>query len=96
MKPYGGFQKKGSIKRSLNYRFTRTRRIVENAFGILSAIFRVLRKRMLLEPDSAVLVVMACIHLHNFIRKNNTFKNMVHSPIMFDCETEEHDLSEGN
>lgn len=96
MKPYGGSQEKGSIKRSFNYRLSRSRRIVENAFGIVSSIFRVLRKPMLLEPDSAVLVVMACIHLHNFIRKNNTFKNMVHPPIMFDCETEGHGLSEGN
>lgn len=43
--------------------------MVENIFGILSAVFRVLRKPMLLEPDNASLVVMAIVHLHNFLLK---------------------------
>lgn len=53
MKPYSGLQQKGSIKRSYNYRICRARRVVENVFGILSAVFRVLRRLMLLEPEKA-------------------------------------------
>nr|CAI5856995.1 unnamed protein product [Callosobruchus analis] len=44
MNPYAGTHAKGAPKRIYNYRLSRARRIVENAFGILSAVFRVLRK----------------------------------------------------
>uniref|UniRef100_A0A1B6D1I2 DDE Tnp4 domain-containing protein n=1 Tax=Clastoptera arizonana TaxID=38151 RepID=A0A1B6D1I2_9HEMI len=44
------------------------RRVVENAFEIISVVFRVLRKPLLLEPDRVQKVVLACIHLHNFLR----------------------------
>lgn len=72
MKPYSGMHPKGSYQRIFNYRLSRARRVVENVFGILSAVFRVLRKPMLLEPSKAELVVMAAVHLHNFLRKSPT------------------------
>ena len=49
-----------------NYRLSRTRRVVENAFGVLSSVFRVLRKPLLLQPERAQVVIMATIRLHNF------------------------------
>ncbi|XP_072397994.1 uncharacterized protein [Diabrotica undecimpunctata] len=48
MTPYSGVHGKGSKERVFNYRLSRARRVVENAFGILSSVFRVLRKPMLL------------------------------------------------
>lgn len=69
MKPFSGVQQKGSIQRSFNYRLSRARRVVENVFGILSTVFRVLRKPILLEPNNAELVVFTCIYLHIFLRK---------------------------
>lgn len=62
MKPYSGLQQKGSIKRSYNYRICRARRVVENVFGILSTVLRVLRRPILLEPEKAQIVTMACIN----------------------------------
>ncbi|XP_028140337.2 uncharacterized protein LOC114334492 [Diabrotica virgifera virgifera] len=66
LKPYPGAQDKGSPKRIFNYRLSRARRISENVFGMLSSIFRIFRKPLLLEPETAEVVVMACIYLHNF------------------------------
>ncbi|KAK9693605.1 DDE superfamily endonuclease [Popillia japonica] len=56
----------GSEKRIYNYRLSRARRIVENA----SAVFRVLRKPMLLQPDKASLVIMAWVNLENLCYYN--------------------------
>lgn len=53
LKPFEGNPDIGSIERVFNYRLSRARRVVENAFGILSSVFRVLRKPMLLEPEKA-------------------------------------------
>ncbi|KAJ8974512.1 hypothetical protein NQ317_000314 [Molorchus minor] len=50
---------------------SRARRIIENTFDILSSVFRVLRKPMLLEAEKAKLVVMAIVSLHNFTKKQN-------------------------
>lgn len=86
LKPYPGSHEKGSVKRIFNYRLSRARRIVENVFGILSAIFRVLRKPILLEPDKAELVVLACIYLHNFLRKNQSTKHVYTPNGSFDSE----------
>ncbi|XP_023312111.1 protein ANTAGONIST OF LIKE HETEROCHROMATIN PROTEIN 1-like [Anoplophora glabripennis] len=76
MKPYAGLHKKGSLERIFNYRLSRARRVVENAFGIASAVFRVLRKPMLLEPNKAALVVLTTLYLHNFLRQSNISRNI--------------------
>jgi len=75
MKPYSGNYGKGSMERIFNYRLSRARRVVENVFGISSSVFRVLRKPMLLEPEKAQVIVMAIVHLHNFLRKSKASKN---------------------
>ncbi len=76
MKAYPVEQKKGSKKRIFNYRLCRARRIIENVFGIMSSVFRVLRKPMLLCPEKATKVVMACIHLHNFLRQSRISRQL--------------------
>ncbi|CAK1587377.1 unnamed protein product [Parnassius mnemosyne] len=63
MKPFSGNPERGSIERIFNYRLTRARRVVENAFGILSSVFRVLRKPMLVEPEKATKIVLATVYL---------------------------------
>lgn len=86
MKPYPGTQDKGSKKRIFNYRLSRARRVVENSFGIISAVFRVFRKPLLLEPEKAKLITLACVHLHNFLRKSITSKSNYTPPGSFDVE----------
>lgn len=89
MKPYSGIYRKGSKERIFNYRLSRARRVVENSFGILSSVFRVLRKPLLLQPEKAELVVMACVYLHNFLRKSKTSKNIYCPNGTLDSEIDE-------
>lgn len=72
MKPYSGIQEKGSASRIFNYRCSRARRVVENVFGIMSSVFRVLRKPMNLEPEKVTAITMTCALLHNFLRNSKT------------------------
>ena len=75
MKVYSGFHAIGSIKRIYNYRLCRARRVVENVFCILSSMFRVLRKPMLLSPEKVTLIVNCICHLHNFMRNSKSCTN---------------------
>lgn len=86
MQVYSGLHPKGSFKRNFNYRLCRARRVVENVFGILSAVFRVLRKPILLEPEKAEIIVMAIAHLHNFLRKSPNSINIYTPHGTFDEE----------
>jgi hypothetical protein len=66
MKPYPRRQLSRK-ERIFNYRLSRARRVVENAFGILSAKFRVFKSPIALKTSSARSVVMATTCLHNFL-----------------------------
>lgn len=55
-------------ERIYNYRCSRARRVVENAFGILAMRFRCLLTTMGLQPANVTRVVKACITLHNIMR----------------------------
>lgn len=96
MKPFSGYFPRQSLQRLFNYRICRARRVVENVFGILSAVFRVLRKPLLLEPEKAQLIVLTVAHLHNFLRRNKTSRQLYTPPGTFDQETELGMLVEGN
>ena len=59
MRPYPGRQLPPN-ERIFNYRLSRARRIVENAFGIMAARFRVFRRPLDVKPETADFVVKAC------------------------------------
>lgn len=55
-------------------------------FGIPCAISRVLRKRMLLEPEKVKLGVMTIVYLHIFFIRNKESRKIYTPPGTFDCE----------
>lgn len=74
-------------ERVFNYRLTRARRTVENAFGILANRFRVLHTPICLRPDRVEPLIMAACVLHNMLRN-----------VILDGDTEDpatHDMTDG-
>ena len=70
MKPYSN-RNLTYEHRIFNYRLSRARRIVENAFGILSSRFRIFSSPILLQPKNAEKLVLASCALHNFLREKS-------------------------
>lgn len=66
MRPYPG-QDLSDERLVFNYRLSRARRIVENAFGILASVWKVYTRRIRLEPENVDKVVKATCALHNFL-----------------------------
>lgn len=69
MRPYP----ENSIDRNekiFNYRISRARSIIENAFGVLVARWRILCNPIQCIPDNAKTILLATIALHNFLILN--------------------------
>ncbi|XP_055020896.1 uncharacterized protein LOC129412060 [Boleophthalmus pectinirostris] len=92
MKPYP-LRNLNQNQRIYNYRLSRARRVVENAFGILANRFRVFRTTICLDPDKVVTILFACLCLHNFLRHHSADAYV--PPGYIDCEDANHQLMEG-
>lgn len=78
-------------ERIFNYRLSRARRVVENAFGILSNRFRCLLTTLHLCPMTVRSVVLATVCLHNLMRMR--YPGLQNA--LVDAEDEDHNLVPG-
>ena len=92
MKPFP-FRNQPETVRVLNYRLSRARRIVENAFGILANVFRVFRKPILVGPDKTEVIVLAACALHNFLLANKDSMNIYAPTGTFDEDDTDTDVT---
>ena len=92
MKPYSQLGLTGKA-RIFNYRLSRARRVVENAFGIMSTRFRIFHREIEMRPENVEKVVMAAVCLHNLLRREcpGTYT----APRLVDHEDKEHELVKG-
>lgn len=56
------------LERIFNYRLSRARRVVENAFGIMTARFRIFGKEIEVDLETVDLIVQCVCTLHNWLR----------------------------
>lgn len=89
MKPYP-FRNLARAQRIFNYRLSRARRVVENAFGILSSRFRVFLTTIGLEADKVEKLVLAAVCLHNFLIDTQPLPQH-----LVDHEDDQHQLVQG-
>lgn len=67
MRPYPRVNNLNLQQKVFNYRLSRARRIVECAFGILTARWRIFRRPLSTNIDNTIAIVKATVCLHNFL-----------------------------
>nr|CAI5854424.1 unnamed protein product [Callosobruchus analis] len=67
LKPFRQTDSNSRERKIFNYRLSRARRIVENAFGILASRFRIYHTAINVQPENIEKIVMATCVLHNFL-----------------------------
>lgn len=92
MKPYP-FRNMVPEQRIFNYRLSRARRVVENAFGVLANRFRVFLTPIALVPEKVEKIIYASLALHNYLRQHRGDAYV--PPGYVDFEDENHQLIEG-
>lgn len=95
MKPYSRNRNAqlSNEQKVFNYRLSRARRTIENAFGILTMRWGCLRTEFLCSPDKVKIIVGACCTLHNYLIKRS---NIYAAPHHFDRYTDEGELIEAD
>ena len=79
MKPYPT-QNLSLHQRVFNYRLSRARRVIENAFGIAASRFRIFRRPIVANVQKVTLVTKAVVALHNFLTITNSSPNSKYYP----------------
>ena len=86
MRPYPG-KRASEEERIYNYRHSRARRCIENAFGVLSARWRIFHKPIRGTVENIENYTLACLALHNYLKLTD---NAYYSPAGFIDSEDKH------
>ncbi len=96
MRPYPEKATNNMQRKVYNYRLCRARRTIENAFGILSARWRIFRKPVEADPKQVDSFVLAACSLHNFVRRREKVNGQLVTAGVGDAEDRHGNVSAGN
>lgn len=86
LKPYA--KKQLSVEeRIFNYRLSRVRRIIENTFGILTAMWRIFRTQIHASLKLTEQIIVSTVCLHNWLRSQQAIKFIKYTDIDNNSET---------
>lgn len=71
LRPYPGKTGCSKEQRVFNYRLSRARRTIENAFGILANRWQIFRKAIRSNTENTIKIVKAAVCLHNWLRMSD-------------------------
>ncbi|XP_071559875.1 putative nuclease HARBI1 isoform X1 [Temnothorax nylanderi] len=95
MRPYARRNLVDNQQRIFNYRLSRVRRIIENAFGILVARWQIFQGSICFKLETVEAIVQATCCLHNFIISTNYLNNRYIQEDFIDREGPNGELIEG-
>lgn len=84
MSPFPGYHDSSSPESIYNQLIAQSHSAVDNTFGVLSAVFKVLTKPIILEPAKSAIVIRSCLLLHNFLMKSDSSKDIYCPPGLLD------------
>ncbi|CAN7946680.1 unnamed protein product, partial [Ixodes pacificus] len=91
------FSRKVHEQRIFNYRLSRARRVVGNAFGILAQKWRILRRPFRANDQNINRIIAACVVLHNFMLKQSAVSAASYCPVgLADSEDWEGRVKDGS
>jgi len=76
MKPYPYSTEQSLVEKNFNYKLSKCRRVVENAFGQLKARFRRIGKGIDNNIGNANIILKSCCTLHNFLNDRDDDINL--------------------
>ncbi|KAH8021371.1 hypothetical protein HPB51_015518 [Rhipicephalus microplus] len=65
---------------TFDYRLSRARRLIENAFGIMSSQWRILRRAFRASETTTENIIRACVVLHNFMLQESPHARLTYNP----------------
>ncbi|XP_037928511.1 uncharacterized protein LOC119662928 [Teleopsis dalmanni] len=71
MKPFAYKLNQPNKEKDFNYRLSKCRRVIENAFGQLKARFRKVGRGLEVATENVNVIIKACCMLHNFSKVEN-------------------------
>lgn len=80
MNPFPGDHDPDSPESIYNQLVAQSHSVVDNAFGVLSGVFKVLLKPITLEPVNTAVIIRSCLLLHNFLMRSDSSKNIYCPP----------------